>query len=319
MKINPKVSVLIPTYNYARYLPEAIESVLNQTFTDFELIIVDNNSNDDTDEVVSRYKQDPRVSYYKNATNIGLAGNWNRCLELATGQYIKFLCADDKFHPLMLMKFTTVMDANPSVSLVTCHKQVFDAHSFVTTVAFSHLQDGRKALLNTLADHCWIGEPSSVMFRKKDLAVGNFTTVYQMHVDWEMWLRVLSVGDCYIVPEALSYIRYHPAQHARKMKKQKYVLCFEEYQLAKNVQLSNNFDYKIEPGNPVIKEAVKKRATFCVRHAMYKVIPRLYQRSAWPVFRKALKIGWQERVFGAALIELLKGLKINTIKLISAK
>jgi glycosyltransferase involved in cell wall biosynthesis len=316
MRNNPKVSVLIPTFNYARYLPEAIESVLNQTFTDFELIVVDNASSDNTDEVIAGYLQDPRISYHKNATNIGLAGNWNRCLELATGDYIKFLCADDKFHPEMLMKFTTVMDCNPSVSLVTCHKQVFDAHSFVTTVAFSHLQDGRKALLNTLADHCWIGEPSSVMFRRKHLAVGNFTMVYQMHVDWEMWLRMLSVGDCYIIPEALSYIRYHPEQHARKMKKKKYVLCFEEYQLAKSVQLNNRFDYRIEPGNPVIEQAVKKRAAFCVRHAVYKVIPKLYLPSTWPVFRKALKIGWEEHVFGAALLELFKGLKVNTRKLI---
>ncbi|RYE39484.1 MAG: hypothetical protein EOP48_25730, partial [Sphingobacteriales bacterium] len=64
----------------------------------------------------------------------------------------------------MLEKFVAVMDANPTVSLVTCDKEVFHAKSFVTRVAYSHLHDGRKALLNTLNDHCWIGEPSSVMF-----------------------------------------------------------------------------------------------------------------------------------------------------------
>ena len=92
----PKVSVLIPTYNYARYIGEAIESVLNQTFTDFELIIIDDQSKDNTDEVVAKYLHDPRVSYHKNPVNLGLVGNFNRALELANGEYIKFLLADDK-------------------------------------------------------------------------------------------------------------------------------------------------------------------------------------------------------------------------------
>src|SRR5687768_14893088 len=94
-KDSPRVSVLIPTYNYARYLDEAIQSAIRQTFTDFEIIIVDNNSTDNTAEVISKYLTDPRIRYYRNKSNIGLINNFNRCLELATGQYIKFLLADD--------------------------------------------------------------------------------------------------------------------------------------------------------------------------------------------------------------------------------
>jgi glycosyltransferase involved in cell wall biosynthesis len=313
----PTVSVLIPTYNYAHFLDETIQSVLNQTFSDYELIIVDNNSTDQTDEVVNKYLGDKRITYYKNPTNIGLAGNWNKCLEYAKGDYIKFLCADDKFHPELLKKFVEVMDAHPTVSLITCDKEVFHSKSFVTRVGFRHLQEGKKALLNTLNDHCWIGEPSSVMFRRSNLGVGNFTTNYQMHIDWEMWLRMLSVGDCYIIPEALSYIRYHPEQHARKMKKLQYILCFEEYNLAKDVQLKTKFDYHIDSRDERITRAVKKRATFCVRHAMLKTIPKLYKKETWPVFRKAFAIGYHERVFGAAILELFKGARINASKLIS--
>jgi len=316
MKV-PEVSVLIPTYNYAHFLDETIGSVLAQTFQDYELIIVDNNSSDGTDEVVAKYLSDPRISYYKNATNIGLAGNWNKCLEYAKGTYIKYLCADDKFHPELLQRFVTVMEANPRVSLVTCDKEVFHAKSFITRVHFRYLQEGKNALLSTLNDHCWIGEPSSVMFRRKDLEVGKFTTDYKMHVDWEMWLRILSVGDCYIIPEALSYIRYHPEQHARKMKKLKYVLCFEEYNLAKDVQLRQKFDYQIDSNDERIRNAVKKRATFCVRHAMFKVIPQLHRKDSWPVFKKAFSIGYQEKVFGAAILELFKGFRINAARLLA--
>src|SRR3712207_8356912 len=87
---SPKVSVLMPTLNYARFLPEAIESVLNQTLSDFELVIVDNGSTDDTDEVIQRYLGDKRVHYYKNLTK-GMAGNWNKCIEYSKGTYLKFL------------------------------------------------------------------------------------------------------------------------------------------------------------------------------------------------------------------------------------
>lgn len=317
MTSHPKVSVLIPTYNYAHFLDETIGSVLNQTFTDYELIIVDNDSTDNTDAVVEKYLSDKRISYYKNERNLGLSGNWNRCLEYAKGEYLKFLCADDKFHPQMLEKFVGVMETHPNVSLVTCDKEVFHAKSFVTRVAFHHLKEGKEALLNTLTDHCWIGEPSSVMIRRKSLNVGKFTTEYAMHIDWEMWLRVLSRGDCYIIPEALSMIRYHPDQHARKMKRLKYILCFEEYNLAKDVQLHEKFDYQIDSKDENLKLAVRKRATFCVRHAMFKVIPKLYKKDLWPIFFKAAKIGYREGVYGAAILELFKGLGINTRKLLT--
>jgi glycosyltransferase involved in cell wall biosynthesis len=312
----PKVSVLIPTYNYAHFLDETITSVLEQSFDDYELIIVDNNSSDDTELVVKKYLTDNRISYYKNEKNLGIAGNLNKCLDYAKGEYIKFLCADDKFHPLMLEKFVAVMEAHPGVSLITCDKEVFHAKSFVTRVPLKHLQNGRQALLNTLNDHCWVGEPSSVMFRRKNLEVGKFSLNYAMHIDWEMWLRLLSVGDCYVIPEPLVYIRYHPDQHARQMKRLKYILCFEEYNLAKGVQQNLNFDYRLQAHDKEIKTAVRKRASYCVRLAVFKIIPKLYNKQFWPVFIKAAKIGFNERVYGKAAQELLKGLKINTLNLI---
>lgn len=119
----PRVSVLIPTYNSAPFLDEAIQSVLDQTFADFELIINDNNSTDDTEEIAKKYLSDPRVSFYKNPANIGMAGNWNKLLAHAKGEYIKFLMSDDKFHPQLLEKFVPVMDQYPNVSLITSFRR----------------------------------------------------------------------------------------------------------------------------------------------------------------------------------------------------
>ena len=166
----PKVSVVIPTYNYAGFLDETIQSVLSQTYTDYELIIVDNHSTDNTEEVVKKYLHDSRIKFYRNPSNLGLVGNWNRCLELASGEYIKFLCADDKFHPRILEKYVPIMDQFPNVSLITCDKQGFGNSSHQTITPLTHLVNGRTANLHMLTGHyCWIGEPSSVMFSKKDL------------------------------------------------------------------------------------------------------------------------------------------------------
>ena len=312
MANNPRVSVLIPTYNYAGFLDETIQSVFAQTYTDYELVIVDNHSTDNTDEVVQKYLADERVTYYKNEKNLGVVGNWNRCLELATGEYIKFVCADDKIHPQMLEKYVPIMDKYPNVSLITCDKLAFGSKNHETITPLTHLVDGRTANLHMLiGNYCWIGEPTSVMFRKRDLTVGNFSSEYSQYIDWDMWIRLLTVGDCYIVPEILSYVRFHPATVSKQQKRNRFVLCFEEYRLAKNVQTKK---YNIDTTGSGIDEAVKKRAAFCIRQAMLKTIPELYQKQARQAFVKAFRIAYNENLFLTTLSELIHGLKRKTVR-----
>jgi len=92
----PRVSVLIPSYNCARYLPEAIESVLEQKFRDFELLIRDDGSTDGSHAVIEKYAAlDRRVDFHYNPVNLGAVRNWNCCLAQARGEYIQLLCCDD--------------------------------------------------------------------------------------------------------------------------------------------------------------------------------------------------------------------------------
>src|SRR3990170_1950083 len=83
----PTVSLCVPTFNRAQALGRTLESLLRQTFTDFELVVVDNASSDDTTNVVRNFR-DPRIRYYRTPTNLGLYPNWNRCLDLARGEYV---------------------------------------------------------------------------------------------------------------------------------------------------------------------------------------------------------------------------------------
>ena len=94
----PKISVIMPAYNAEKYLREAIDSILGQTFTDFELIVINDCSRDDTEQIILSY-QDPRIVYLKNEKNLGVAGTLNRGLEVARGAYIARMDADDRSVP----------------------------------------------------------------------------------------------------------------------------------------------------------------------------------------------------------------------------
>ena len=92
-----KVSICIPNYNYGKYIGQTIQSILNQTYTDFELIIVDDASTDNSLEVIDSFK-DSRINVYENEKNMGMTANWNRCVDLATGDYITIFHSDDIYH-----------------------------------------------------------------------------------------------------------------------------------------------------------------------------------------------------------------------------
>ncbi len=113
----PRASIVIPTYNCARYVGTAIECVLGQTFQDFELLVLDNASTDETPEVVRRY-DDRRLRYVRNPRNLGFAANAQRGLEMARGAFLTFLGADDVQEPEFLQRTVGWLQANPNLSLV---------------------------------------------------------------------------------------------------------------------------------------------------------------------------------------------------------
>jgi glycosyltransferase involved in cell wall biosynthesis len=121
---NPKVSIGLPVFNGERYLTEAIDSILSQTFTDFEIIISDNASTDRTEEICREYAdRDSRIRYHRNATNIGGSRNENLTIQLARGEYFHIGADDDLLAPELLAKCVEVLDNDPS--LVLCYSNIF--------------------------------------------------------------------------------------------------------------------------------------------------------------------------------------------------
>jgi glycosyltransferase involved in cell wall biosynthesis len=122
----PRVSVCIPVYNGARYLAQSIASVLGQTYEDFELVVSDNGSTDSTPEVVRAF-DDPRVRYLRNESNIGVVGNFNRCIALARADYVCIWHHDDVMRPDNLARKVKVLDGHPQVGFVHSNIERIDA------------------------------------------------------------------------------------------------------------------------------------------------------------------------------------------------
>jgi len=222
MKAPPKVSVCIPTYNYADYIPFAIESVLHQNFADFELIIQDDCSKDNTAEVVERYLSDRRLIFQTNERNLGLAGNWNRCLSKARGEYIKFIFADDLLaSPDCLAKMVSVLDRDRSVSLVSSARNIIDSDSRLMYVISDFGRGSFTADGHNIISYCllrltnFIGEPSAVMFRRADSGRG-FSPRYAHAIDMEFWFHLLEKGRFVFIDETLTSFRVHQRQKTKE-------------------------------------------------------------------------------------------------------
>lgn len=221
----PLVSVCIPTYNQECFLAEALESVLAQTFTDFEVLVIDDCSTDRTAHIARQFAQrDSRVAVHVNAHNLGMVPNWNKCLEVARGRYIKYLFGDDLFSaPETLGLMVQAIEQSPGTSLVACARTIIDEHSrpldCISRFPDNFSAEGhdiiRRCMKRITREHNLIGEPSVVLFRR-DLAQRGFDLRYRQLVDLEMWFHLLEQGKFRYLATPLCSFRHHKGQQTKK-------------------------------------------------------------------------------------------------------
>ena len=207
----PKVSVLIPTYNCAKYIGQAIQSVLDQTFEDFEIIVSDNASTDNTEEVVKSFK-DSRIRYYKSNINVEMGNNWNRCLFLSRGRYIAILCSDDIWLPPFLEKTVEILDFHPDVGLVFTNHYLFSNN--IEWVRRRLVSPGlHYHFTNIVISKNPICISATLIRRACFDDVGEFKSYYT--ADYDMWLRISKTrwGIYYIDSPLLKY-RMHESNLA---------------------------------------------------------------------------------------------------------
>jgi glycosyltransferase involved in cell wall biosynthesis len=183
----PLISVIIPVYNGEKTIQETVQSVLNQTFTDFELIVINDGSQDSTLEIVSSF-QDSRIKVF-SFTNGGLPVSRNRGIALANGEYISFLDADDLWTPDKLAGQLAVLETNPQAAVAYSWTDCIDeSGQFLRQSAYATAQGNVQANL-LLAN--FISSGSNVLVRKQALMdIGGFDETLSNCQDWDLWLRL---------------------------------------------------------------------------------------------------------------------------------
>ena len=202
MNKNIKISVLMPVYNSQDYIDESIESILNQTFGDFEFIIINDGSTDNTADIIRRYK-DARIRFIDNKQNRGLIAVLNQGLDLCNGEYIARMDSDDISLPTRFEKQIAYMDANPDVGILGTAGQNFGANNDVNYSP--DIVDAIELLKNVGFYH------PSVMMRKSVLDKYNlrYDPNYYLVEDYELWTRALHVTKLRNLPDVLIKYRVH--------------------------------------------------------------------------------------------------------------
>jgi glycosyltransferase involved in cell wall biosynthesis len=217
MSKSPVVSVCVPSYNYGRFLPDCIESVQQQTFTDWEMIICDDQSTDGTESVVASYAaRDPRIRYIRNGQRRGMNPNLKFAAEQGQGKYLKILCADDWLAPRCLEIMVNLMEAHPNVVLGTSAEIHTDAEGKPQFVQFLFGQPlsviPGKRMLNRMAAGKGFGGNSSFIIRASAYHhVGGYRASVRYCGDFELAARLCRVGDYLHTDEPLFYGRSHSA------------------------------------------------------------------------------------------------------------
>ena len=207
----PRVSVVIPTYNRQNLVVEAVESVLAQTFKDFEIIVVDDGSTDDTSSRMQPYLDRLTYNLQKNK---GVAAARNTGIGLAQGEFVCFLDSDDLWEPFKLETQVRFADTHPEYALISTEIQGFDVDRKAVGQYKSAMYEIRNGfVLEQLLIGNWI-QTSTVMLRRKCLdEVGGFDEdIGQYGEDWLLWMRVASRFPMYFLPEPLVSYRVHPGR-----------------------------------------------------------------------------------------------------------
>ena len=129
--MKPLVSICIPAYNNAAFIRATVESALAQTYENLEVLVIDDCSSDNTAEIISSI-QDSRLRLIRNETNLGMTGNWNKCIEEARGEFVKLLCGDDILYPNSIALEAQALIAYPSVVLATSDTRLIDIEGNIT-------------------------------------------------------------------------------------------------------------------------------------------------------------------------------------------
>lgn len=209
----PLVSICIPTYNRADLLVRAVSSALSQSYQNLEVIVVDNASTDNTHEVIKHFK-DKRLKFFTNEWNLGLFGNFNRCIELAQGDYIHILHSDDIIGNNFTENCIKFYTDHPSVKITTTSARIIGKNG-TKNISYSDRDlvfPAPEGLRRLLCDRGFIVSPSVMVHRDVYWDIGAYSLEYPYSSDFYQWFKITRKYDIGFVSNA--WLDYHQGEHS---------------------------------------------------------------------------------------------------------
>ena len=204
------VSIIMPSYNTAQYIADSINSVINQTYENWELIIVDDCSTDNTDEIVNEFLKDKRIKYFKNEKNSGAAISRNKALREAKGRWIAFLDSDDLWVPEKLEKQIKFMEENNYYFSYSYYQEINEQGKNLGV----EIQGPKVVTKFGMYNYCWPG-CLTVMYDVKKIGLVQIKDIKKNN-DYAMWLKVIKKADCYLYPYSLAFYRKRTGSISRQ-------------------------------------------------------------------------------------------------------
>jgi glycosyltransferase involved in cell wall biosynthesis len=245
--MEPFISVCMPSYNQEKFIGESIESVLKQTYSNFELIIIDNISEDNSPEIIKSYgEKDSRIRFYENDRHLSCYNNCNKAISLAKGEFIAFLHSDDLYNKHFLEEIVKAYNQNPDkkVFLSAIYKMDQLLNSLIPSFPFkSSGVKSQKEVLMGLAYENNIGNGISVVIHKECLnKVGIFDNEYNYCSDYDLFMRLANDYEFVYINKALTYYRMHEFNLTNfvflEMVKQGHAVCNKNFKNGKIISKS---------------------------------------------------------------------------------
>ncbi len=277
----PAVSVIVPNYNHARFLERRIDSVLKQSFQDFELILLDDCSTDDSRSILSLYANDPRVRIEFNEANSGSTfKQWNKGVRLAHGKYVWIAESDDYADIHLLERLVTVLEKEPAVTFIYSQSWRVSDDDRLNGFADFYLEyldphrwkadycvDGYEECRNYFIFSNTVPNASAVVFRKAVFErVGGADESLRMCGDWKLWASMALTGKLAYLGEPLNYYRSHDTSVRSKSRK-------EAVDVAEDLQVIRWILERVRPADAVLKKLCQRQSGFWVPAVMSARVP----------------------------------------------
>lgn len=269
--------MVVPTYNNAATIGATIDSILGQTYQDFELVVADHASTDGTWELLQRYAGDPRVRLVTTDAGGGAVRNWNRVTAEARAPFVKLVCGDDLLAPSILERQVAELEAHPSAVLAACKRAIIDGKGGVVIASrglgrLRGVIDGGAVIRATVrAGSNLLGEPACVLMRREVLeGVGGWDGEFPYVIDEATYANVLLRGDAVVLPEVLASFRLSDSQWSVALARQQVaqVTAFHAALAVRQPALLTSADVRLGNARAVVVSRLRRLLYVLLRRRM---------------------------------------------------